>query len=202
MGSASSSPAGGRYRCPAASYSGYCLEPGVSSSPGAASRPSTPDRRRVAQHHGHQVQRVRMVLDDVGATVHDPVEEIADCPIRNRGAELLVAVVVAAHGPPVESHVVRGDRLADAVGFRQRRAQPLLRIDSPDPVLRAEDDRRGAVYRRGGHAYDVRLFGLDHFAIIEVRIRDAEPSLEALQAFLAAIWRRRRLPSPRWTGRR
>ena len=130
---------------------------------------------------------MRMVFDDVGPTVHNPVEQIADGPVRNRGAQLLVAVVVAAHGSPVEGHVVRRDRLADAVGFGQRRAQPLLRIDSPHPVLRAEDDRLGAVYRRGGHAHDVGLFGLDHFPIIEIRVGDAEPLLEPLQALLAAI---------------
>ena len=130
---------------------------------------------------------MRMVFDDVGATVHNPIEEITDDPIRNRGAELLVAVVVTAHGSPVEGHVVRRDRLADAVGFGQRRAQPLLRIDSSHSVLRAEDDRLGTVYRRGGHAHDVGLFGLDHFPIIEIRVGDAEPLLEPLQALLAAI---------------
>ena len=130
---------------------------------------------------------MRMVFDDVGPAVHHPVEQIADGSVRNRGPELLEAVVVAAHRPPVEGHVVRRDRLADAVRFRQRRAQPLLRVDAPHPVLRTEDDRLGAVDRRGGHAHDVRLLGLDHFPIIEIRVGDAEPPLEPLQPFLAAI---------------
>ena len=146
-----------------------------------------PLRGGIAQKHGDEVKRMRVVFYDIRVTVHLRVVQLADCPVGEGIAQFLEAVVVAAHRTPVEGDVVCFAGGGNCVGFGQRGAETFFGVDAFDPVLGGEDDRFGTRERGGGDADDIWFFLLDHLAIIEIGIVAAEALAETRQAFLRTV---------------
>ena len=146
-----------------------------------------PLRHGIAQHHRNQVERVRVVFDQVGPGVHRREPGLADLAALDRRAQPLETVVMAAHGPPVEGDAVGLQGRTDAVGLGQRCAEPLFRVDAAHPVLGGEDDRLRAGEAGRGDADDVRFFPLDHRPVVEVGVGDAEALHEPFQPLGAAV---------------
>ena len=128
-----------------------------------------------------------MVLDEVGDLVQRREQGLSDVSADDRVAKALVAVVVAAHGAPVEGDVVAAAGVGDPVGLLEGGAQPLLRVDAAHAVLGREDDRLRPRERRRGNADDVGPLLLDHLPVVEVGVVEAEPSREVRHAVRAAV---------------
>ena len=111
--------------------------------PGLDQPAAHPLRLRIAQQHRDQVQRVRVVLDQVGVGEHQRGLRFANLAGGYGLRQRPKSHVVAAHRAPVERHTVARHGIPDPVRLGQRGAQPLLAVDGPHAVLGAIDQRLG-----------------------------------------------------------
>ena len=82
-----------------------------------------------------------MVLDEIGEEPHRGMPRFTDVTAGDRLAQLAISIMVAAQRPPVERHVICANRNGNRIGFGERSAQALFRVDCRHTVGRAVDDR-------------------------------------------------------------
>ena len=152
--------------------------------------PLDPHRRRVAKKHRHDVNGVRMVLDEVSEEPHRGVPRFTDLTAGDRLAQLAIPIMMATQSSPVECHMISANRICDGVGFGERTAKTLFRVDCAHAMVRAVDDWFCPGERRRRDTHDVGTFAVDHLAVVEVRIGNSEAVREPPETSFASVGNR------------
>ena len=164
-----------------------------------------PVDRFVVVHAQHEIEGVARCVKERAVVVDDDGLQRADFAAVDDLFHPVVPVIPASVRAHIEDDAFPLDCGGHVVGFLERGAERLFRVDGFDAVVRGEDDDLRAVLRLRGHADDVRPFLFDEFLVVGVMFlfRDAVGLAEFFHHVLTEIGTRDNLRARagRVTGR-